>query len=432
MTFMQYRIAVACVVTGVTLAGVARGEPLTLEAAVRKGLTVTEDVKIAQAQRAEADAGVAKARAALLPDLVASGTYTRRSGPVTRETGGETITVQTANALSGTVTASSTIFDASAVPLLHAARRERDAAALDVKDQQRRTELVIASAFLTALGDERIVSAATDRRDLAKVRRDETSARVENQLTGKNDLTQAELELATAERDLAAATGALADAYAELSYQIGEPVTGPLAEPTWLYELATSSADPTGTATRPDLAAARVRIDEAVEAAKEPERRWLPVLGVFGQVRFTNEPGLSGRNADWSVGVTATWTLWDGGERAADSRVAEARVDIARIQAEGAERLANAEVSSAAIRLRTARTDVTASQTQAEVAARNADEVTALYGQGLVRAFEVSDATSKKFAAEVAKVQATIGLAAAYLDLAAASGTTWLPAENGK
>jgi outer membrane protein TolC len=427
MRLTQYRTGVASAACWLVLVGNAHAESLSLEDAVTKSLAITEDVRIARARRVEADGAVGVARSALFPDLVATGTYTRRSREVTRGEGAEEVTVQTANAVAGNVTVSSTVFDARALPLLRAAKRERDAVEEDEKDQIRRTGFVTADAFLVALGQERIVAAATERRDFAQARQREVAVRVQNQLTGRNDLTQADLELATAERELTAATGALADAYAQLAYQIGEPVTGPLVEPTWLYDRASGASDPTGTAARPDVAAAKLRVESAAELAKEPERRIFPTIGVFGQVRFTNEPGFSGRNADWSVGVTATWEIWDGGERAADARAADARTEIAKLAASSLERRAASEVESAAIRLRTARADVAASTTLAETASRNADEIAVLYDQGLVRALELTDAGSRRFEAEVARVRATIGVAAAYLDLVAATGASWLP-----
>jgi outer membrane protein TolC len=348
---------------------------------------------------------------------------------------------QAANALAANITLSSTVFDPSAWPAVGAAKKERDATKLDELDQRRRTGFSTAGAFLLALGQERIVQAATDRRDLAQARRKEVAARVEAQLTGRNDLTQADLELATAERELTAAGVALTDAYAQLAYWIGESVRGPLVEPTWLY---TRASEP-GTATaktaprdaaaiklaiagRPDLAATRLRIDAAVEAAKIPGRRIWPVVGVFGQVRFTNEAGLSGNETDWSLGVTATWSIWDGGERAADARSARAAAEIARLEAAGAERRAATELDTAQIQLDGARADVAAATIAAEAAARNVEEVGILYGQGLVRALEVTDAASRKFDAEVARVRATIAVAAAYLDLVAATGGEAVPA----
>jgi outer membrane protein TolC len=431
---------VLAVVMGIALPRAARADALTLEVAVEKGVALDEAVRIARARTTQADAAVQKARSALLPDLEATGTYTRRSGEVTRTIDGEEVVTQSANALSANVTLSSTVFDPSAWPAVGAAKKQREATKLDEVDQRRRTGFSTAGAFLLALGQERIVQAATDRRDLAQARRKEVAARVEAQLTGRNDLTQADLELATAERELTAASVALTDAYAQLAYWIGEPVRGPLVEPTWLYTRASepaiakpapprdAAAIKLAIAGRPDLAAARLRIDSAVEAAKIPGRRIWPVVGVFGQVRFTNEAGLSGNDTDWSLGVTATWSIWDGGERAADARSARAAAEIAKLESAGAERRAATELDTAQIQLDGARADVAAATTAAEAAARNVEEVGILYGQGLVRALEVTDAASRKFDAEVARVRATIAVAAAYLDLVAATGGEAVPA----
>jgi outer membrane protein TolC len=412
-----------CLAPAVGAADPAPGAPgLTLESAVENSLTVGEDVRIARARRDQAEAGVGKARSALLPDLDATGAYTRRRSIDNRDD----------NALAAEVTVSSTVFDARALPLLRAAKRARDAAALDEQDQRRQTAFAAAEAFLVALGQERIVLAANEHRDFALARRREVAARVEAQLTSRNDQTQVELELATADRELTAANVALADAYTQLAFWVGAPVAGPLVEPTWLYDRASApAADPGGVTGRPDLAAAKLRVESAAEAAKEPARRIWPTIGVFGQVRFANDPGLP-QHTDWAVGVTATWSIWDGGARAADERTARATTEIARLQASIAERRATTEVDSAMVRLRGAQADVTAATTLAEVASRNASEVAILYSQGLVRALEVTDAGSQQFDANVALVRARIGVAAAYLDLVAATGGQPVPAGGVK
>jgi outer membrane protein TolC len=431
---LLYPIAAVVLVGGTALAALAEDAPpaatpgLTLEAAVAKSLAISEDVRIARARRVQADAGVGKARSALLPNLSAIGTYTRRSREVTRDVGGEQVTVQSENALGGNITLSSNLFDARAFPVLSAAKRAREAAKLDETDQRRRTALATADAFLVALGLERIAEAAAERRAFAEARRKEVAARVEAQLTGRNDLTQTELEVATAERDLTAARLAVVEAYVQLAYLIGEPVVGPLAEPTTLYAEATAPVDDPGDVkNRPDLAAARLRVRAAAEAAKEPARRMYPRIDVFGQTRFTNESGLSGRSTDWSAGVTATWDIWDGGERAADAQAAEAEVEIREAEADRAMRLAAAELESAVQRLRWAQADIAAATTAAEAANRHAQEVAVLYAQGLVRALELTDAGARRFDAEVALVRVRIGVASAYLEMIAAAGGNPVP-----
>src|SRR5262249_56881524 len=60
---------------------------------------------------------------------------------------------------------------------------------------------------------------------------------------------------------------------------------------------------------RLDVAAAR-RHEEGLRAfAQEPLARFIPALNLLLQGRGNNEPGLTGRNFDWSLPVTLTLAL---------------------------------------------------------------------------------------------------------------------------
>jgi outer membrane protein TolC len=417
---MKCALAIAVLVA----AGSASAQPgtLTLEQAMRRGVDVAEDVAIAHARREQADAAIGRERAALFPTVTATGSYTRRAAEVTRDVDGMEVVVQSANAFGGNVTVVAPIFDGKVYPLIRAARRSRDAATLDERESRRRATFDTAAAYLVALGAEQIVQAAVQRRDFAKARQREVSARVDAQLVGRNDLTQADLELANAELEVITGTSALDEAYQQLAFWTGAAVSGPLVAPTWLYDRAAKAGAPAVDRERPDLAAARTRIAAAAEEAREPGRRLWPTLDFTGQVRFTNEPGLSGRNVDGFVGLVATWELWDGGTRAADSRDRAHAVDVAKLEATQVERQARAEVAAAHARLRGAQASIVVAESVGAAAARHAGEVSILYGKGLVRALEVVDAGARKFDADVALVRARVELAVAYLAVVDAAG----------
>lgn len=406
--------------------------PLTLDEAVRRAIAVSEDVRIAQARSGQAAAAIGRARSALLPSVVATGNYNRRARSVTRDD----VTIQSTNAFGASLTAATRLFDARAYPLLRAARRDRDAAVLDERAAQRTIAFDTAAAYIAALAQEQVVEAALRRRELAVARRRDVAARVEAKLVSTNDQTQADLELATADRDLATTQATLAVAYAELAWWVGGPVTGPLVEPPGFTALAAAPPPPVASLAtdarrvRPDLGAARVRIDVAEELAKEPARRALPIIDLIGQLRVTNEAGFAGRNHDWLIGVTATWELWDGGERAADSRIRALDVEIARLNLGAAERRTDVDLSAGVARLRGAQAALTPAQEGAAAAARNTDEVAVLYQQGLIRAFDVVDASARRFDADIALVRARLDLAAAWLDLAEAAGAGPVPGQE--
>ncbi len=331
-----------------------------------------------------------------------------------------------ANGLDAAATATMTLFDGRAYPLLGAARRKLDAANLDEQEQRRQVAHATAAAYLVALGREQVVSAAVRREELAAARHKDASARVEAKLVSSNDRTQAQLELATAQRELAAARTALDEAYHDLGWWIGGAVEGPLVTPAPLLGRAErDGAPPSSVATeRPDLAAARLRVDAAREEAKEPARRFWPTLDLTGQARWTNDSGFNSEATDWLVTLSATWEIWDGGKRAADRRIAELDVELARLEVEAAQRRASNEVATAAAQLRGARAALPPAEATAAAAAANADEIAVLYAQGLARALDVADAGAKRFEAEVALVQARLDVAAAWLALSHAAGAT--------
>ena len=420
-------VSVAAVVA-VLLVGTraAAAEPMTIDEAVARALELSEDARAARSRRLQADARVDAERSAFFPSVTLGGSYTRRAREVTRNVGGEDVTIQSANALGANITATMTLFDGRHYSLVRAARRRLDAATLDEQERRRQIAYSTAAAYLVALGHEGVVDAAVRREELATARRKDIGARVEAKLVSTNDRTQADLELATATRELVSARAALDVAYRDLAWWVGGEVTGPLTAPAPLLSRATGAdAAPAAVAeARPDLAAARLRIEAARDDAEEPSRRFWPTLGLTGQYRVTNESGLSGANSDWLVTLSATWELWDGGRRAADRRIAELDVELARLEAEAATRRASSELATAAARLRGARAALPPAEQVAAAAAANADEVGVLYSQGLAGALAVADAGAKRFEADVALVQARLDVAAAWLDVTHAAGAT--------
>lgn len=405
------------------MVGTAAAEPLTMEVAIEKALATSEDARAATARRQQAAAAVDGARSALLPRVTLTGSYTRAPEVRNANTG---VTVRRANGLDAAATATMTLFDGRAYPLMRAARRQLDAANLDEQEQRRQVAHATAAAYLVALGREQVVSAAVRREELATARHKDASARVEAKLVSSNDRTQAQLELATAQRELAAARTALDEAYHDLGWWIGGTVEGPLVTPAPLLGRAERNGTPPSAvaAERPDLQAARLRVDAAREEAKEPPRRFWPMLDLTGQARWTNDGGFNSESTDWLVTLSATWEIWDGGKRSADRRIAELDVELARLEVDAAQRRASTELATAAAQLRGARAALPPAEATAAAAAANADEVAVLYAQGLARALDVADAGAKRFEAEVALVQARLDVAAAWLALSHAAGAT--------
>ena len=412
----------------VALAPAGAQAPLGLERAVQLALERNERGRTAQLQGEAADARVAKARAFFFPDLTLVGNYTRRAYQTVRAVGGEQVIIQRRNVLAPRATATLTLFDPRALPLYRQARRERDAAKLNAREDRRLLGFEAADAFLRTLSAEQVHEAARRRLDLAEQSLADARARFSAQLVGSNDVTRAELELATARHQATRAQGEKESAYLHLGYLLDTPVAGSLVAPQELLQIA---AQPPGEESpliegalrsRLDLAASQRHAEAQAAAAGEPLRRLLPSLNANGQYRMTNEGGLSGRTRDWSAGMDLTWSIFDRGQLWADRSERRALARIADLAAQAAVRRAALEVRTALVALTSQQAAIDQAQVAAQVARVNAAQTAELYRQGLTSALAVADASARLFEAEVALAREQYGVALAYLDLRSARG----------
>jgi outer membrane protein TolC len=401
---------------------------LDLERAVDLARTRNERATSAAARADAAAALVTRARAFFFPELAVVGTYTRRAYETVRNVGGESVTIQSRDALQGTAVASLALFDARSIPLYRIARRERTAARYEAEEERRLVSFEAADAFLRSLGTEQVLAAAERRLEFARRNLHDAEARFEAELVGSNDVTRARLELATAAREQARARASAQTAVLALGHLLDARIEGPLVLPAALLDSAAALAPRAAALVevarerRLDVRSGRQRAAAAHLFAQEPLARWLPSLGFAGTSRITNEGGLSGRDSDWSLALNLSWSLYDGGERLAERSERRSLAQIADLDSRALGREVELEVETARVTLQSAQAAIQAADVAVEVARRNADESAELYRQGLARALEVADASVRLFEAEVALASERFGLGLAYLDLRAALG----------
>jgi len=400
---------------------------LTIEDAIARALERNERAEIAGEEQKAAQARLWKARAFFFPEITSRADLTLRDHETTRDVAGDSVVIQSRSGVQTTSVASLTLFDARAFPLWRAARKNRDAAVMEAADARRGIAFETADAFLSVLGVQQVREAAERRLSLSQQALSDAKARFDAKLVGVNDVTRAELELAIATRELAQARGEVDLAKLELGFLLGGEAPGSLARPDAI--LSRAFAAPGSVAelaeravTRPDVRAAKTRAAAARSLSAEPLARTLPTLSANATYRTTNEAGLSGREEDWWVAGTASWILFDGGERYADRREQKALARIATLQASALEREARLQLEQSRIGLLSAQAAFAAAQAEAEAARRNERETSALYEQGLASALEASTARVSLFEAEVVLVREEYGLASAYLAIPDALG----------
>jgi outer membrane protein TolC len=286
----------------------------------------------------------------------------------------------------------------------------------------------VAAAFVAALSSEQVLAAAERRVELARATHEDARNRAAAGLVGSNDVTRAELELWSAERDRTRAASALETSRARLGFVVDAPQPGAIEPPVALLAAAdTASGEEDALAAdararRLDLRALQLRAAALRAFADEPRMRLVPRLALAGQLRAVSDDDLGGFRNDALVGVTLSWTLWDGGLRAAERRERLALAAIGELDRSRAGRTTDLEVREALVALQAGQEATRHAQAAGKAARRNSEESAILYRQGLTTALAVSDANVRLFEAEVDLARARFDVALSFLLLRRATG----------
>jgi len=393
---------------------------LSLEQAVQAAVEHHERAAIARAERRAASARVGQAWSVLLPSLRLD---LERSEYASEGGASGSSSYEGWEARAG---ASQLLFDAQALPLVGQARHSSRAAALDERSELRALAFESAAAFLDAYSLHQVARAAAERLELARRSLAEIQVRREAGLVGSNDLTRAELELASAEREWVQARGQARSGLLRLESLTGPLESDSLATPEELLILSAQVPAPdsrdTALALRPDLGAARERALAARSAAREPLTRWVPDLSVGAGTWTDESEDFGAADEHWNWGLSLGWSVFDGGLRLAQYGERRALERSARLRADWLERQLDVELQLSRTALESAQAGLTRAEAAVRAARRNSEESTELYRQGLIRALEATDAAVQLFEAEVERTRAQVSQALAWLDLRAVRG----------
>ena len=405
------------ILLAVSLSIAAQETPLTIERAVQLALERNERAAIADTTVAAAEARVGRARTAFLPRVDISGNWRNDF-----ERNNTDRTLQTGALLTQPV------FDARVFPLYRMARFERDATRFGAADTRRLLAFDAAATFITTLSLDQVRLAAENRRTFAQTNLDDVRARFEAGLVSSNDVTRAELELATAVRGVAQATGDLQASVIDLATLLKIDGEVALVTPAALLEAASTPqtmSEPQiaqAQQRRPDLAAFAASVEARRAFAQEPAARFLPSVLFNAQTRNVNEGSLTSRANEGFFGFSFAWPVFDAGLRRAERIEREALVRGAELQLQLEQRDVEREMRSAAVQLATEQAALREAAAALRAARRNAEETNALYREGLASALELADANRQLFESEVAEVTARFRMAIAYLALREAEG----------
>ena len=406
----------------------AAAEGLLLEDAVRLALSNNERARKAPLRVAVAEAQLERARDAFLPSLSAQASSTLR--PEARGNNPST---------NAALTLSQPLLNPSAFPQYAQQAHNREAEKWGSAQDLRQVAFDTAKAFLQTLTSEGVLRSARRKLESAELNLQAAKARAEAGLTSTNDVTRAELTLATSRGQLANAEGNVQRAYLALSFLVGQRVDGPLSAPDNTTQAARRFEESRGNQVknalerrgqaltaaqerRPDVRALRERNLGLEASAREPLYRLIPALTLSGQMRFVPDPLPGEKAVDEQASLNLSWQIFDAGFRYADRKQRLAQLESARLDERLLLRSVGNDIQLSLAALRAARGNFEAAEAAASAAQKNADETNVLYQQGLARAIEVNDANDRRFEADVTREAAKLAMEQAYLDLRNALG----------
>jgi outer membrane protein TolC len=279
-------------------------------------------------------------------------------------------------------------------------------------------------AYLTAVADRKLVLVAETTVKSEDGHLDQARRFVAAQAHDPIEVAQAQARDANARSALAQSRSNEAIALANLRSAIGwvDPTNSPTVAPNWPVP---SDTEPAALATLVDTARKHrpeiVQLDKLLEAsdasldAARAERR--PVLSASAQSQWSPGTGNWSPEPSWSAGLSLTWSLFDGGRAAADTRIANANVLSSAATRDALLVTLTSQLDSARAQIVANKANVAAS-TEAVAAAHAQLQLSeARYTQGLGSQIELTDAQTAVTTAEGNLVLAEFQLATAWAQL---------------
>lgn len=452
--------AIAAAMPG-SLAGQEPTTALSLEEAVERATSQSEEVRLARAQVALARAQVTTARAQALPQLSANLGYTKTlasqfdtgggfeipdslrfdpdpSAPLEQRVryleqntglaafgalGGlfSDLPFGQENAYTASLSGSQLVYSGGRVgAALNIARNYRQASELNLAEQLAEIELQVRTAYYQALLAQRMEEIAIEALAQAERSLEQERLRLSAGRASELEVMRAEVARDNLRPQQVAARNASELALLNLKRLVDLPMTAPITLTTEL-EAPPAEELEAGTLAPEVLIAQRAAVqaaEEQVEIRQQQVRvargAFLPNVALqmnYGRQLFPTDPfQFEGDwRTDWTIGVNVSVPLFTGMRRTAELELAQVELEQSRLQLSQLRETVQLQYEQARGEQERARAEIAARERTAEVAERVYDLTVLRYDQGLATQLEVNDA-------RLSLLQARTNLAQAIAD----------------
>ncbi len=334
----------AMVSTGVVLAQESQA-PLTLEESIRIAMEKSLPLNIATLGVAGSEFRRKEAITSFLPTWVGDYNWTRTNQPILLgvsqgilATGGS-LTSPSKDIYSFNTTLSQPVFTGGLNSANYRfAKLGVDLSKAGVETTKLDLVLQVRVGYFIILRAEKFLAVAEQQVKNFQAQLDVTKAFFDVGIVPKNDVLQAEVQLANAQQNQVKAGNDLAAAKASFNTLLLREVNTPFEIVDILaykaFPLSFEQSLQEAIQLRPEIKAAQINIDQAKESVKIARSGFFPTVNfTAGYTRASDDVDLSGGgnfNNQWQIGALATFTLWNWGKTA--FQVGENKVKVSQAE----------------------------------------------------------------------------------------------------
>ncbi|MGD9873013.1 MAG: TolC family protein [Kiritimatiellia bacterium] len=399
---MSQIICVAAVLTALSCGpafaeGKSPERAYTMEECIETGLE--RSLKLSNARRGEhmAEETIRRIRAQALPSLDASSTYTRL-GEVYSFPGVDEPFGREDNYTAG-VEAGQLLYSGGGVrAALRAARDYREFASQDTARQKSVLIRDIRQTFVEALYARKAVEVAEASVDQLAAFEKQAKTRYKNETTSEFDWLSAQVNLANEKPKLVQARNQLElvmTALKDLVYAEDDDfsITGELEyRPA---KISLEELNEMADRNRPELRQAQLNVQMQEENIRVARSDYFPEIRAFANYSGTNpgqeEPAVEEWEWGWNAGLTASWSIMDGGLKKAEIRTTRMKRDIAVTEQEDLRIQIRQEIKNAFLALQHAEEVVLSTQESVALAEKALEIARVRYDEGLATHLEFAD-----------------------------------------
>ena len=376
----------------------ASGRTLNLEDCIAVALEGQPRIQATLADYAAARYRVNQALAPLLPQLtgLVSATRGQNTSITTTGAGANIATVQSrqfGDTLLAQVLLSQVLFDfGKTLAATEAARKLAEVAVEDVELQRQLISLTVKEAYTNTLFSQRLIRVQEQAQERAELNLRSAKGFFEVGTRPKSDVARAEVDVANAKLDLIRAKNALRTAIVALNIAMAINVDTPtqivdnlVYQPITLDRQALRSDS---LRQRPEYRQAKLRADAAEATERQTFRNFFPDVSGTGTYGGTQ----SQLNEAWTLGLSLSWSLFDGGGRIARYQEAKANLEGAKARVKSTELDIVQNVEQAEIAVEEAQERIQAAQTLVVSAQENFRLAQGRFDAGVGTILELTDA----------------------------------------